>query len=127
MRPSRESRRLHMLLHIPRNAIGTTGTTCPRAAARSRIFSTPDLNAAISPSFVSAPSGKMPTSSPSASAVSIASNACCINAGFSRAPAMGMARAVRNIQRSPGMLKIFQYMTKRTGRGIVAARISASM
>ena len=27
MRPSLESRRLHMLLHIPRSAIGTTGTT----------------------------------------------------------------------------------------------------
>ena len=101
MRPSRESRRLHMLAHMPFSAIGTTGT-----GRRSRIFSTPDLNAAISPSFVNAPSGKMPTISPSASAASISSNARCMSSGFSRAPAIGMALAVRKIQLITGMLKI---------------------
>ena len=95
-----------MLPHMLRSAIGTTGTTWPRAAARSRIFSTPDLNGAMSPSLVSAPSGKMQTSSPSASAASTASNAACITAGSSRAPAIGIAFAVRKIQRITGMLKI---------------------
>ncbi|KAG1433647.1 hypothetical protein G6F56_014555 [Rhizopus delemar] len=69
MRPRRLSRRLHMLDHMPRSAIGTTGT-----GRRSRIFSTPDLNGAIVPSLVSAPSGKMQPSSPSASAASISAS-----------------------------------------------------
>ena len=90
-----------MLVHIPFRAIGTTGT-----GRRSRIFSTPDLNAAISPSFVSAPSGKMPTISPAASAASISSNARRISSGSSFAPAMGIALAVRKIQLITGMLKI---------------------
>ena len=49
---------------------------------------------AICPSRVSAPSGKMQTSSPSANAASISSNARCISAGSSRAPAIGIALAV---------------------------------
>ena len=95
-----------MLDHMPRRAIGTTGTGRPAWAARSRIFSTPDLNGAMAPSLVNAPSGKMHTSSPSARVASISSNARCINAGSSRAPAIGMALAVRKIQRITGMLKI---------------------
>ena len=98
---ARLARRLHMLAHMLRKAIGTTGT-----ARRSRIFSTPPLNGAMLPSFVSAPSGKMQTSSPSARVASISSNARCINAGSSRAPAIGIALAVRKIQRMTGMLKI---------------------
>jgi hypothetical protein len=113
---------LHMLAHMPRSAIGTTGT-----ARRARILSTPDLNGPISPSRVSVPSGNTPTIWPSASAASIASNARCNSTGSSRAPAIGIARAVRKIQRSTGMLKMRWYMTKRTGRGMLAARISASM
>ncbi len=101
MRRSRESRLLHMLVHMLRSAIGSTGT-----ARRSRIFSTPDLNLAMAPSLVNAPSGKMHTSSPSASAASMASNARCISAGSSRAPAIGIALAVRKIQRITGMLKM---------------------
>jgi hypothetical protein len=64
------------------------------------------LNGAMSPSLVNAPSGKMQTSSPSASAASTSSNARCISSGFSRAPAIGIALAVRKIQRITGMLKI---------------------
>ena len=90
-----------MLVHMLRSAIGTTGT-----GRRARIFSTPDLNGAIPPSLVNAPSGKMHTSSPSASAASTSSNARCIRAGFSRAPAIGIALAVLKIQRITGMLKI---------------------
>ncbi len=90
-----------MLLHMPFSAIGTTGT-----GRRSRIFSTPDLNGAMPPSRVSAPSGKMPTISPSARAWSISSNARRISSGSSLAPAIGMALAVRKIQLITGMLKI---------------------
>ena len=122
MRPTRVSRRLHMLAHIPRSASGTTGT-----ARRCSTRSAPDLKAAMPPSRVSVPSGKMPTSSPSASAASIASNARCISAGSSRAPAIGIALAVRKIQRMTGMSKMRWYITQRTGRGIAADRISASM
>ena len=95
-----------MLAHIPRSAIGTTGTGRPASAARSSTFSTPDLNGAMLPSRVSAPSGKMHTSSPSARVASISSKARCISAGSSRTPAIGIARAVRKIQRITGMLKI---------------------
>ena len=58
------------------------------------------------PSLVSAPSGKMQTSSPSASTASTSSNARCISAGSSFAPAIGIAFAVLKIQRITGMLKI---------------------
>src|SRR5690606_12651292 len=58
IRPSRESRLLHLLPPMLRRASGTPATCSPRAAARSRIFSTPDLNGAMAPSFVNAPSGK---------------------------------------------------------------------
>ena len=95
-----------MLPHMLRRAIGTTGTTWPRAAARCRMRSTPDLKGAMSPSLVNAPSGKMQTSSPSARTASTSSNARCINSGFSRAPAIGIALAVLKIQRITGMLKI---------------------
>ena len=95
------ARRLHMLPHMFFSAIGTTGT-----ARRSSIFSTPDLKGAMLPSLVNAPSGKMQTSSPSASTASTSSNARCISSGFSRAPAIGIAFAVLKIQRITGMLKI---------------------
>ena len=90
-----------MLVHMLRSAMGTTGT-----GRRSRIFSTPPLNGAMLPSFVSAPSGKMHTISPSASAASTASKALRMISGSSFAPAMGMALPVRKIQRITGMLKI---------------------
>ena len=116
-----------MLPHMFRSAIGTTGTGRPAAFARARIRSTPLLNGAMSPSRVSRPSGKMHTISPSASAASTASNARCISAASSFAPAIGIAFAVRKIHDITGISKILQYMTNRTGRGMLAARISASM
>ena len=90
-----------MLSHMPLSAIGTTGT-----ARRSRILSTPPLNGAMLPSLVNAPSGKMHTSWPSASAASTSSKALRIISGSSRAPAMGMALAVRKIQLITGIWKI---------------------
>lgn len=117
-----ESRRLHMLSHMPRRATGSTGTG--RCA---RMRSTPPRNGAISPSAVSAPSGKMPTTSPAASAASISAKARSIRAGSSFAGAIGMARAVRKIQLSTGMRKILWYITKRIGRFTQPPTISASM
>ena len=86
---------------MPRRAIGTTGTG--RAA---RMRSTPERKGLISPVRVIWPSGKMPTSSPAASAASISAKAFSINAGSSLAPAIGIALAVRNTQLMTGMLKI---------------------
>ena len=116
-----------MLAHMLRRAMGTTGICWPRPAARSTIRSMPRRNGAIPPSAVSRPSGKIATSSPSAKVRSISSNARCISAGSSFSGAIGIARAVRKIQRSTGISKIRWYITKRTGRGVLAARISASM
>ena len=85
------------------------------------------MNGAIAPSRVSAPSGKMQTSSPLASAASTSSKAFCISTGSSFAPAIGIAFAARKIQPKPGVRKIFQYMTKRIGRGTVALISRASI
>ena len=61
--PCRRCERLKKLPHKPRSAIGTTGT-----GVSCTIRSTARAEAAISPSAVSVPSGKMPTISPARSA-----------------------------------------------------------
>lgn len=108
MRRRRESRRLHMLDHMPRNAMGMTGTG--RAA---RMRSTPLRNGAISPSVVRPPSGKMPTSSPAASGASIYANVRSMTAGPSFAPARGMARFTRKrCQGDPRDIRMADSMTQ---------------
>ena len=90
-----------MLLHMLRRAIGTTGT-----GRRSRMRSTPDLKAWMSPSGVSRPSGKISTSSPSARAASMPSKARSIIAASSFGLAIGIAPAARKIQLITGIWKI---------------------
>ncbi len=86
----------------------------------------PWWNVLMSPVFVSLPSGKMHTSSPSFSAASHASYARASIAGSSWRGAIGIAFACRNTQLAKRVLKIRWSITKRIGRGLAAASTSAS-
>ena len=105
------SLRLKKLPHMPTSAIGTTGT-----GVRWTILSTPGRNRPRRPSVVSAPSGKMHTTSPASSSAAMRSKAACMRCSSSRAGEMGITLASRRNQPSSGIFRKPWYMTKRAGR-----------
>ncbi|MCY1364436.1 hypothetical protein D9M69_512370 [compost metagenome] len=125
--PPRSSMRLKYEPQRLVSAIGTTGGSMPSARAPSRIFITPPLKGCSSPSRVIAPSGKMPSRSPSRSTPMALAKAASYAAGSSFCGAMGMALASLNSQPSTGTLKMRWSMMKRMGRGLAAISSTASM
>ena len=114
-------RRENIEPHNPEIAIGITGTG---VSVTMRV--TPVRNAAISPSRVSRPSGKMQTSSPSRKAKAVNSKARSRMVTSSFAEAMGMAFMPEANVRMMGARKMASSMMNRMGRRQAAEITKAS-